>query len=397
MKLRSLVLFSALIFSLQPSLAKADELSQIQQKIKQQQAKIEEQRQKRNSLQSTLKNQEIEMGKVLNSLKKTEMTLAETRQAIQKTEQEIKRLEKQEAQQKERLKEQLDSAYRSGIHPSVLERLLSEDAKNADRMSAYYEHINQVRIDAIHELRRTQETLKERRNELKGQQKGQQTQLSEQKKQEKDLQKVKNERESTIRSIDKTLAQDESRLEDLKSNENALRQQVDQAASEAARQEQQDIAQLEKKKNSEEKRPATEQEKQAVRIGNGLGAAKKQYAMPVSGKILNSYGSTQMGEIKWKGVVIQASAGTPVKAIADGRVILSDWLQGYGQVVVIDHGKGDMSLYGFNQSVSVGKNSRVKAGQIIAKVGNSGGQSRAALYFEIRRQGEAVNPLRWVK
>lgn len=397
MKLRALILFSALIFSLQPSLAKADELSQIQQKIKQQQAKIEEQRQKRNSLQSTLKNQEIEMGKVLNSLKKTEMTLAETRQAIQKTEQEIKRLEKLEAQQKERLKEQLDSAYRSGIHPSVLERLLSEDAKNADRMSAYYEHINQVRIDAIHELRRTQETLKERRNELKGQQKGQQTQLSEQKKQEKDLQKVKNERESTIRSIDKTLAQDESRLEDLKSNENALRQQVDQAASEAARQEQQDIAQLEKKKNSEEKRPATEQEKQAVRIGNGLGAAKKQYAMPVSGKILNSYGSTQMGEIKWKGVVIQASAGTPVKAIADGRVILSDWLQGYGQVVVIDHGKGDMSLYGFNQSVSVGKNSRVKAGQIIAKVGNSGGQSRAALYFEIRRQGEAVNPLRWVK
>lgn len=397
MKLRALILFSALIFSLQPSLAKADELSQIQQKIKQQQAKIEEQRQKRNSLQSTLKNQEIEMGKVLNSLKKTEMTLAETRQAIQKTEQEIKRLEKLEAQQKERLKEQLDSAYRSGIHPSVLERLLSEDAKNADRMSAYYEHINQVRIDAIHELRRTQETLKERRNELKGQQKGQQTQLSEQKKQEKDLQKVKNERESTIRSIDKTLAQDENRLEDLKSNENALRQQVDQAASEAARQEQQDIAQLEKKKNSEEKRPATEQEKQAVRIGNGLGAAKKQYAMPVSGKILNSYGSTQMGEIKWKGVVIQASAGTPVKAIADGRVILSDWLQGYGQVVVIDHGKGDMSLYGFNQSVSVGKNSRVKAGQIIAKVGNSGGQSRAALYFEIRRQGEAVNPLRWVK
>ncbi len=397
MKLRALILFSALIFSLQPSLAKADELSQIQQKIKQQQAKIEEQRQKRNSLQSTLKNQEIEMGKVLNSLKKTEMTLAETRQAIQKTEQEIKRLEKLEAQQKERLKEQLDSAYRSGIHPSVLERLLSEDAKNADRMSAYYEHINQVRIDAIHELRRTQETLKERRNELKGQQKGQQTQLSEQKKQEKDLQKVKNERESTIRSIDKTLAQDESRLEDLKSNENALRQQVDQAASEAARQEQQDIALLEKKKNSEEKRPATEQEKQAVRIGNGLGTAKKQYAMPVSGKILNSYGSTQMGEIKWKGVVIQASAGTPVKAIADGRVILSDWLQGYGQVVVIDHGKGDMSLYGFNQSVSVGKNSRVKAGQIIAKVGNSGGQSRAALYFEIRRQGEAVNPLRWVK
>ncbi|AUI67145.1 hypothetical protein C5N92_01250 [Glaesserella australis] len=373
----------------------ANDLSQIQQKIQQQQTKINEQKKKRDSLQSTLKNQEIEMGKVLNNLKQTEMTLAETRQAIKRTEQEIKRLEKQEKEQKEKLKEQLDSAYRSGIHPSVLERLLSEDAKNADRMSAYYEHINQVRIDAIYELRRTQEELKARRDELQGQQKGQQTQLSEQKKQEKDLQKVKNERESTIRSIDKTLEQDQSRLDALKTNENALRSQLNKATDEAAQQEKQEIAKLEQKTNTQEKRKATEQEKQQVRAGRGLGSGK--YSMPVSGKIVNRFGSTQMGELKWNGIVIQAGAGTPVKAIAAGRVILADWLQGYGQVVVIDHGNGDMSLYGYNQSVSVKKGTRVQGGQTIASVGNSGGQSRSALYFEIRRKGVAVNPLKWVQ
>ncbi len=96
-------------------------------------------------------------------------------------------------------------------------------------------------------------------------------------------------------------------------------------------------------------------------------------------------------------MVIQAGAGTAVKAIASGRVILADWLQGYGQVVVIDHGNGDMSLYGYNQSVSVRKGARVQAGQTIASVGNSGGQSRSALYFEIRRKGVAVNPLKWVQ
>ena len=375
--------------------AVANDLSQLQQKIKQQQSKIEEQKRKRESLQSTLKNQEIEMGKVLTDLKKTQLTLAETRQAIQRTEQEIKRLEKQEKEQKERLKEQLDSAYRSGIHPSVLERLLSEEAKSADRMSAYYEHINQVRIDAIYDLRKTQAELKARRDELQGQQKGQQTQLSEQKKQEKDLQKVKNERESTIRSIDKDLEQDQSRLEALKANENALRNQLAQAANEAAANEKQELAQLEQKKNTEEKRQATEQEKQQVRAGSGLGSSK--YDMPVAGKIVNRYGSTQMGKLKWNGMVIQASAGTPVKAIAAGRVLLADWLQGYGQVVVIDHGNGDMSLYGYNQSVAVRKGTRVQAGQTIASVGNSGGQNRAALYFEIRRKGQAVNPARWLK
>ncbi|MDP0097749.1 murein hydrolase activator EnvC [Glaesserella parasuis] len=372
----------------------AGDLSKIQQKSQALKNKIDEQKKKCDSLQSTLKNQEIEMGKVLNSLKQTEMTLSETRASIKRTEQEIKRLEKQEAVQKEKLKEQLDSAYRSGIHPSVLERLLSEEAKNADRMGAYYEHINQVRIDAIYELRRTQADLKARRDELKEQQKGQQTQLNKQKKQEKDLQKVKNERESTLRSIDKSLAQDQGHLENLKANEEALRNQLVQASNESEQQEKQDIAKLEQKKNTEERRSATESEKQQVRAGNGLSG---KYRMPVSGKIINRFGSTQMGEIKWNGVVIQASAGTPVRAIAGGRVILATWLQGYGEVVVIEHGKGDMSLYGYNQSVNVRKGERVQAGQVIASVGNSGGQSRSALYFEIRRKGVAVNPLKWVQ
>ncbi|MCT8646662.1 murein hydrolase activator EnvC [Glaesserella parasuis] len=372
----------------------AGDLSKIQKKSKALKTKMNDKKKKRDSLQSTLKNQEIEMGKVLNSLKQTEMTLSETRASIKRTEQEIKRLEKQEAVQKEKLKEQLDSAYRSGIHPSVLERLLSEEAKNADRMGAYYEHINQVRIDAIYELRRTQADLKARRDELKEQQKGQQTQLNKQKKQEKDLQKVKNERESTLRSIDKSLAQDQGHLENLKANEEALRNQLVQASNESEQQEKQDIAKLEQKKNTEERRSATESEKQQVRAGNGLSG---KYRMPVSGKIINRFGSTQMGEIKWNGVVIQASAGTPVRAIAGGRVILATWLQGYGEVVVIEHGKGDMSLYGYNQSVNVRKGERVQAGQVIASVGNSGGQSRSALYFEIRRKGVAVNPLKWVQ
>lgn len=373
--------------------AAANNLSQIQQSINQQQAKINEQKRKRASLQSTLKSQEIQIGHVNTELKKIEMSLSELRQVIKQTEQEIKRLEKQELLQKEKLKEQLDSAYRSGIHPSVLERLLSEDAKDADRMGAYYEHINQVRIDAIHDLRRTQAELKARRDELKGQQTGQQTQLSEQKKQEKELKKIKNERESTIRSLDKTLEADQSRLEALKNNEAALRRQIAQAAKEAEQQEQREIAQLEQKKNSEEKRAATEQEKQQVRVGSGLSG---KYRMPVNGRILNKFGSTQMGELKWDAVVIEAGAGTPVKAIASGKVVIANWLDGYGQMVLIDHGKGFVSLYGYNQSVAVRVGSRVQAGQTIAYVGSSGGQKRSALYFGIRRNGTAVNPLKWV-
>lgn len=385
----------------------ANNLSKIQQEIQQQKNKIAEQKQKRDSLQSVLRSQEIEMGNVSTSLKRTELTLNETRQAIARTEQEIKRLEKQEIQQKEKLKIQLDSAYRSGIHPSILARLLSEDAKDAERMEAYYEHINQVRIDAISDLRRTQEELKARRDELQGQQKGQQTQLNDQKKQEKELQKVKSERERTILAIDKTLDKEQSRLEALKANEAALRNQLYQAESEASlqakEQEKRALEKLEKTTSSEQKRKATEKEKQEIReqvrqevkAGSGLGSGK--YAMPVAGKVVTRYGTHLMGELKWSGIVIQAPAGTAVKAITGGRVILAGWLDGYGQMVVIDHGNGDMSLYGYNQSLAVRKGAKVVQGQVIAAVGNSGGQSRAALYFEIRRKGQAMNPMRWLQ
>lgn len=369
--------------------ASANQLAEIQQKIQKQTSKINENRQKRNALQSTLKTQEIEMGKVFNRLKDTENSLSEIRSAIKRTEQEIKRLEQQEKEQKEKLKDQLNSAYRSGLHPSVIERLISEEAKNADRMSAYYEHINQVRIDAIHALRRTQQELKDRRDELKAQQKGQQTQLTEQKKQENDLKKVQKERESTLRSIDKTLEQDESRLDDLKNNAAALKQKVENAAREAEQQEKQEIAKLEERKNKEENRKATEAEKQQVRAGSGLKGGK--YSMPINGKLVTKFGGS------WNGIVIAASAGTPVKAIAAGKVIMADWLQGYGNMVAIDHGNGDISLYGYNQNIAVRKGSRVNAGQTIASVGNTGGQSRSALYFGITRKGNPVNPLSVVK
>ncbi len=136
----------------------------------------------------------------------------------------------------------------------------------------------------------------------------------------------------------------------------------------------------------------TESEKSLMSRTGGLGAPRGQAFWPVRGPTLHRYGEQLQGELRWKGMVIGASEGTEVKAIADGRVILADWLQGYGLVVVVEHGKGDMSLYGYNQSALVSVGSQVRAGQPIALVGSSGGQGRPSLYFEIRRQGQAVNP-----
>lgn len=363
--------------SISVSFSFANNLNQIQQKIQQQASKINEQKQKRNELQSTLKTQEVEMGKVLDKLQQTQMSLSEVSRTIKATEAEITRLENQEKEQKERLKEQLDSAYRSGVNPSVLARLMSEETKNVERMTAYYEHMNNIRIDAIVDIRKTQADLKARNDELKGQQKDHQAQLSEQKKQERNLKKVQSQRESTLRSLNKTLEKEESRLENLRNNEIALREQLEKAQRES-----------QQAQNREAKEQA-KSSKNANKIDTLITSGR--YIMPVSGNIITKFGNN------WHGVVIGAAAGTSVKAMASGRVIMVEWLAGYGNMVAIDHGNGDISLYGYNQSILVNKGSRVNTGQIIAKVGNTGGQSSSALYFGITRKGRPINPLNLVK
>ncbi|MDQ6569455.1 MAG: peptidoglycan DD-metalloendopeptidase family protein, partial [Haemophilus parahaemolyticus] len=190
-------------------------------------------------------------------------------------------------------------------------------------------------------------------------------------------------------AIDKILEKDQSQLEELKANAVALQQKLVVATRQAEEQEKRDIAQLDAKKSREENRKATESEKQQVRAGSGLGSSK--YPMPVSGKVITKFGNG------WNGVVISASAGTPVQAIAGGKVMVAGWLQGYGNVVVISHGREDLSVYGYIQSILVKEGSRVSAGQTIATVGNSGGRSSPALYFGITRAGVAVNPLRLVR
>ena len=124
---------------------------------------------------------------------------------------------------------------------------------------------------------------------------------------------------------------------------------------------------------------------------------KGKLAWPVQGKLAGDYGQPRgTGPVKWNGVLLEASAGTPVRAVYHGRVAFADWLQGLGLLVIVDHGGGYMSLYGHNEALLKESGDWVEPGEAIAQVGDTGGQSRAALYFEVRYNGEPVNPHPWI-
>ncbi|OOF48992.1 hypothetical protein BKK54_09870 [Rodentibacter genomosp. 1] len=397
--LTALFYCAALLFSAN---SQGADLNQIQQQIKQQESKLAEQKREQAKLQSTLKNQESQINSVVGKLRETELSLKEIRKQISEADKQIKQLEKQEREQKAKLAKQIDVIYRSGLNPSVLERMLSEDAQKAARMKVYYEHLNQTRIEMIHHLQATQAQIVKQKEAILGQQQSHKDQLSTQKKQQQELEKVQRERQSTLNEINRNINKDQNKLERLRANETALRQEIQRAEQAARQQEQREREALTQRKQAEEKRTAkpykpTVQERQLMNSTNGLGSAKRQYSKPVNGSTLYAFGSTQAGEARWKGMVISAPNGTPVRAIANGRVILAGQLNGYGYMVIIKHGDSDLSLYGFNQAVFVKPNQLVSAGQTIAQVGNTGEVSRPALYFGISRKGVPVNPAGWIK
>lgn len=124
---------------------------------------------------------------------------------------------------------------------------------------------------------------------------------------------------------------------------------------------------------------------------------KGKLRLPVRGELSNRFGSPRSdGGLTWKGLFITARAGEEVRAIAAGRVIFADWLRGFGNLLIIDHGNAYMSLYGNNESLYKRVGEAIRGGDPIATVGNTGGNTNSGLYFELRHEGKPLDPLRWV-
>jgi septal ring factor EnvC (AmiA/AmiB activator) len=134
-----------------------------------------------------------------------------------------------------------------------------------------------------------------------------------------------------------------------------------------------------------------------VETDEPFASLKGKLTWPVQGRLAGDYGQPRgTGTVKWNGVLLETAAGTPVRAVYHGRVAFADWLPGLGLLVIVDHGGGYMSLYGHNEALLKESGDWVEPGEAIAQVGDTGGQSRAGLYFEIRYNGEPVNPHAWI-
>lgn len=383
------------------------QLKTIQQDIAEKEKSVQQQKQQRSALLDQLKQQENTIAQASRSLRETQGTLTELDKDISSLTASISKLQTQQSQQQNLLSKQLDAAFKQGQHSGLQLILSGEESQRSERILAYFSYLNEARQKSIEELKQTRTDLSVEKKTLEQKKNQQKVLLDEQKAQQQKLEEARTARKKTLTSLEASLEKDQQGLAELKLNESRLRDQIAKAEREAkarAEREAKEAARVRKqvkakeqqaKKTGSSYKPSESERSLMARTG-GLGRPGGQAVWPVRGNVTHRFGEALQGELRWKGMVISAPEGSEVKAIADGRVLLADWLQGYGLVVVVEHGKGDMSLYGYNQSALVNVGAQVKAGQPIALVGTSGGQGEPSLYFEIRRQGQAVNPQPWL-
>ncbi|EKT61292.1 murein hydrolase activator EnvC [Providencia sneebia] len=384
-----------------------DQLNNLLQNIAEKEKSVKAQQAKRSHLLNQLQQQEKSISAASRELHETETQLKQLDKEIASLNSNISQLQKQKVAHEKLLSEQLDSAFRLGKHQGLSLFLKGEEGQREERILAYYSYLNQAREKTIKELEETTQELHQQRKLEQTKQKEQKTALAHQQQEKRKLDNAQVARKQTLTALESTLKEDQKNLALLKQNEARLRDKIVRAereakaraereAREAARIRAEVAAKERKAKQTGSTYKPSESERSLMSRTGGLGRPAGQALWPVRGQTIHNYGEAISGELRWKGMVIGANEGTQVKAIADGRVLLADWLQGYGLVVVVEHGKGDMSLYGYNQSALVNVGQEVRAGQPIALVGSSGGQERPALYFEIRRQGKTVNPRPWL-
>ena len=119
--------------------------------------------------------------------------------------------------------------------------------------------------------------------------------------------------------------------------------------------------------------------------------------MPARGELKGRFGNPREdGGVTWKGLFIRAEVGQTVKAVADGRVVYADWLRGFGNLLIVDHGGGYMSLYGNNESLLKQVGDKTQSGETVASVGSTGGALESGVYFELRHEGKPFDPMKWV-
>ncbi|MCX7207121.1 MAG: peptidoglycan DD-metalloendopeptidase family protein [Proteobacteria bacterium] len=408
----------------QESASKQAELKDLRGQLQELKKDLAANESQRSEASDALKDSETaisDANRILNSMQQEQ---ALSRAEISRLEDDISRTRSGIQASQHRLGKILKTRYKAGQIEAWRLLLNQQDPNQVSRELTYYRYISRSQLQLANkleaqlgELSRLSEDIRQKNEALqqlalrKKQQK--EVLVSEQEEKQEIVSKLSQEISSQRNQIQK-LAADEKRLTGLVDKLNAIikRQELERAqkaaqakalAEKNARERAaRNAAAKAKAKAAGKPTPKAEPEPEvntalpdASQSGQAFSSLKGKLRLPIKGEITGRYGTARGEGGQWKGVFIRAAAGQSVKAIASGRVVFAEWLRGFGNMLIVDHGGGYMSIYAANESLLKQVGDTIKAGDSIATSGNSGGMADSGLYFELRQNGRPIDPQAW--
>lgn len=316
---------------------------------------------KRGVLNQELAGTEKQMSAGIRKLRLLETGIAVRQQKITNLQQSVNTLNQQLSAQQQLLAHHIRTRYKMGEYQPIKWILNQDDPHAISRLMTFYQYLVHSRQLSMGEVQKTRNNLKLNQKNLKTEIAGQNNLQQQLHAQQKKLERNKRYHTAVINSLDQDIQTQQHSLSEVKRNKESLSQLLKTLALQSITQPSQAFVQM-----------------------------RHKLPRPITGITADALQKMNQG------VTFFAAEGTPVKAVYPGRVVFSDWLNGYGLLLIIDHGKGFMTLYAHNQSLFKRKGTNVLQGEQIASVGHSGGIKQNGLYFEVRQGGKAVPPLAWV-
>lgn len=349
-------------------------LQAVQKQIRELRTKMSETQGETGKLQTRLALTEIEIGRVNKTLDDTTQQLHALRSKLKPLKLSKKKSIKHLFIQKQALAKQLRAAYAMGRREQLKLLLNQQNPSLIGRTLVYYDYFNNSRTRQINTVDETLETLQVLEKDINQKTDDLQNLSARLQRQKRELESTRKQRRSVLSALNKELSQQGKTMNSLLDDEIELQRLLKYLETVLA-----DI-------------PATTQGYIS------FSEAKGKLAWPIQGHVRNLFGTNRnnsVASLKWQGVIIESELGQDILAIADGQIAFADWMPHYGLLIILDHGNGYMSLYGHNQSLYKSVGEWVEQGELIAKLGDSGGQDSPGLYFEIRHNSKPLNPTAW--
>lgn len=358
------------------AIASADEeqeqkLDNLKRSISSLEQQLEDRDKERNSLQSELKKVELRASKINSNVRRL-------RGKINKLESELKDLSSRERElqlgirgQSAAIVEQIAAAYKLGNQEPIKLLLNQEDPQKIARVFKYYDYFLQARTEKIQRYKKDVDELATVIADIETQKLRLTQSRADLEADKNKLTRQAKKRKKTLSNLQSSLRTDKKKLSKLKKERGKLEELL-AAVKRAA-------ADLALPSNYE-----------------SFISRKGQLSWPLKGRVAHSYGSRRSGELRWEGWLIGAKAGDEVKAVHQGRVVFSNYLRGFGLLVIVDHSDGYLTLYAHNQELLKDTGDWVQSNEILSRAGDTGGLDKPALYFEIRKDGSPADPKSWL-